>query len=112
MFLDDELFAICENHKLCKNGYDSTGNDVQLLYGQIMSKTESYLKSKVTPVMTDKQLKTEFERTFNLFDSFVTQLNKSDNKTLNILGKVFLEYTFKKVYLDNPDILRVYNSIH
>lgn len=105
MFLDDKMLNICENAII------NNSDDVRILATNIYKECEVYFKSKVYKDMPNKELKSILDKTFNLFDSFVRNAEKSDNKQLQILGDLFKDHTFKKQFLSNKDMYRVYFSL-
>lgn len=105
MFFDDELLKICEQSEL------STSQNIQELNKILCGKCEDYYKSKITPTSTNKEVKIILDRTFNLFDSFVRMALKSEKSQINILGKLFKEFTFKKQFLSNEKMKEIYNKL-
>ena len=105
MFLDDRLFKICEDFEI------KTPDDVQDLNQIIMENCTDYYKFKLTPNLTNKEIKTILDKTFNLFDSFVRLLKKSSNPKMNILHQLFEEYTFKNQFLRDPKISEIYKNL-
>jgi uncharacterized sporulation protein YeaH/YhbH (DUF444 family) len=104
MFLDEELL------ELCRNAVCDTHEDIQNLNVQLCEKCETYYKSKITPNMRKMEVKAILDRTFNLWDSFTRTAIKEDGK-MKILGTLFQSYTFKKQFLSNPDMERVYGTL-
>lgn len=109
MFLDDMLI------ELCKESDTDTPEKIQQLNKDIFRKCEEYYKGKLIKgngeLPTKKEVKVILDRTFNLFDSFVRQLKKSDDYKLNLLGELFEKYTFKKQLLKNEKMAEIYNSL-
>ena len=103
MFLDDELLQICKN-------YDCTiPENIQKLNIDLKTKCEEYYKARITPNMTDIELKVILDRVFNLWDSFVKMLLK--DKVLTVLGHLFKEHSFKKEFLSNEKLNEVYQKL-
>ena len=67
--------------------------------------------SKLTSKMTASETKIVIDRTFNLFDSFVRMAKKSDSKKVRILGKMFEVHTFKKQFLANNEVAKIYFNL-
>lgn len=106
MFLDDELLKICEAIEISAN------QDIQELNKILYRKCEDYYKSKINPMqMSPKDVKVILDRTFNLFDSFVRMALKSEKSHVKILGKLFKEFTFKKQFLSNEKMNKIYNKL-
>lgn len=105
MFLDDELFNMCIDLRVDTPGY------VQKLNLNLCRKCESYYKSKIHMGMTEKDVKTILNRTFNLFDSFVRKLKESENKQMQILGELFEEFTFRKQFLSDAKMNKFYINL-
>ena len=105
MFLDDELLEICKNWDC------STPEQIQALNDKICKTCEAYYKSKLTATTLDKQLKIVLDRTFNLFDSFVRQAEKSEDAKIIRLSDMFKEYTFKRQFLSNKKMNEIYNKL-
>jgi len=105
MFLDEELIETCKNSKA------DTPEGVQNLNMVVCRLCEGYYKSKLTANSSDKDVKTVLDRTFGLFDSFVRIANKSEDAKLNILGEMFEKHTFKKQFLQDEKIRKIYESL-
>ena len=105
MFLDDELFLMCEYAEI------NSGNDIQKLYVNLTEKCQEYYRKQITTETTAEEAKTILDRTFNIWESFVRMLVKSDQKTLQELGKLFKEYSFKKTFMNTPELAGVYNKL-
>ena len=105
MFLDEELIEIC------KNSEANTPEKIQQLNVDICVKCEEYYKSKLTPIATQREIKTLLDRTFNLFDSFVRTAKKSSDYKIKLLGEMFEKTTYKTQFLQNPDMFRLYSSL-
>ena len=105
MFLDDELLKICED------AITTTPQDIQELNKTLCGKCEDYYRKKINKNMTPKEVKVILDRTFNLFDSFVRMALKSNISQLKILGELFKEFTFKKQFLSNDEMNKVYSKL-
>jgi len=105
MFLDDELLEICKNWDC------STPEQIQALNDEICKTCEAYYKSKLTDKTLNKQLKIVLDRTFNLFDSFVRQAEKSEDANMIMLAGMFKKYTFKRQFLSNNEMNKIYNKL-
>jgi len=105
MFLDDELL------KMCKDANISVSHDVQQLNSDLCKKCESHYKSKLDDKSAPHHIKITLKKTFNLWDSFVRMAKKDEDKTLNILGDLFEEFSFKNQFLKNEEINRLYQSL-
>jgi arginyl-tRNA synthetase len=105
MFLDDELFLMCESAKI------NSGEDIQKLYANLGDKCQAYYQKQITLETTAKEAKVILDRTFNIWESFVRMLSKSDKKTLQILGVLFKKYSFKKEFMNTPELAEVYSKL-
>ncbi len=106
MFLDDELLKMVVDYK----GYEP--RDVQKLYSEIMGKCQDYYKARINPLkITARELKVVLNKTFNLYDSFVRMALKNSDKKVQILGKLFNEYTFKKEFMKDEELSGIYKSL-
>ncbi len=105
MFLDDKLYNICNEFSI------NTGNDVNKLNVIICEECENYYKSKIFIGMSKTEAKNILNRTFNLFDSFVSNLEKSKIHKLKILSVLFSEFTFKNQFLNNKEMSEFYNTL-
>ena len=105
MFLDDKLYNICNEFSI------NTSNDVQRLNIMICKECENYYKSKINLQMTKTEVKALLNRTFNLWDSFVNNLEKSKIHKLKILSILFSGFTFKKQFLQNKEMNEFYNTL-
>lgn len=104
MFLDDELLEMCKVAEL------ETPQNIKELNNALCVKCEEYFKNRLTEKMTNKEVKTILDRTFNLWDSFVRSLVKGDY-AMKILAEFFGEHSFKNQLLANENVARVYNSL-
>lgn len=104
MFLDDQLLEIC------KNADCSTPESVQELNKTLCQTCENYYKSKIHPTITKEELKVVLNRTFNLWDGFVRQALKGNEK-MKILGELFQKFSFKEQFLSNPEISEIYKKL-
>ncbi len=105
MFLDDKLIKICEDFEI------ETTDDVQKLNQKLINKCVDYYTDKLNENMTNKEVKVILQKTFNLFDNFVRMLEKSKNSKLNVLHKLFKDYTFKQQFLANQEVAEVYAKL-
>ena len=105
MFLDDKLLEICKNSNL------ETTEDIQRLNKKIVSECSDYYIPKINQNLTNKDVKTILDKTFNLFDSFVRSLQKSKDEKLIILAKLFKEHTFNKQLLSNRKLRDIYDGL-
>ena len=105
MFLDDKLIKICEEFEI------ETTDDIQELNQKLTNECVNYYTEKLNPILTNKEVKVILDKTFNLFDSFVRMLEKSTNPKLNVLHKLFKDYTFKKQFLANAKVSEVYAKL-
>lgn len=104
MFLDDELLEICRNAKIEKP------EQVSELFETLCRKCENHYKSKIKENMTNKEVKTILDRTFNIWDSFTRQAIK-EGGNVAIIGEILSKYTFKKEFLKNEELKRVYETL-
>ena len=105
MFLDNELLQMYEQSE------PDTPEKLQQLNRDICLKCEVYYKSRLNPKMTNNEIKIILDRTFNLFNSFVKMAIKSDSKKVRILGKMFEGHTFKKQFLENNEVAKIYFNL-
>lgn len=105
MFLDEELLLIC----MCYEG--TTPESIQQLNKDVCQKCEDYYKSKIKSDMSQTELKAIIDRTFNLWNSFVRMLLKDNDKSLNILGKLFTKFTFKDQFFSHKELSDIYNKL-
>jgi len=105
MFLDDELLQICTEVGLWD---EDTVNALNL---KLYRKCEDYYKAQIKDKTLKQEFKATMDRTFNLWDSFVRQARAHENLTIRILGDLFESYTFRKQWLSNPEMKRIYNSL-
>ena len=103
MFLDDELVEMCKGVR--------TADEITKLYTDVMKKCEVYYKSKINAFMTEREVKTILNKTFNLFDSFVRNAKKHPDRGIQVLGEMFEKYSFKRAFLDHPERKRIYESL-
>lgn len=104
MFLDDELFQICKKSK-------KYNQDLQELYISLLDKCDNHIKSQVKDDMPKATVKAIIDRTFRHWDSFVQKLKNGGDSYLQFLSTIFAEHTFKKVYLSDENIKKVYDSL-
>ena len=105
MFLDDELL------KMCKDAELRNAEDIQKLSTNLFTKCESYYKSRINPELPSSHIKNTLDKAFNLWDSFVRMMKKDENKTLNILGKLYEENSLRIQFLKDEEMKRVYQSL-
>lgn len=105
MFLDDELLQMCIE---CEA---NTPEKIQQLNRDLCKKCMEYYKSKLDLEMTKKEAKIILDKTFNLFNSFVRMAKKSDNYKVQELGKMFEKFTFKKQFLADEKIDKLYKNL-
>jgi len=105
MFLDDELLQICKEAEL------DTSESIQALNIALCSKCELYYKARIKPEMASSQAKRILDRVFNLWDSFVRQAQKDEDKTMNVLGELFEVHSFKAQFLKNQTMADIYNKL-
>ena len=105
MFLDDELKQIAKEYTINKP------EDVQDLFKILCEKCEKHYKSKLSENMTNLEVKALLDRTFKLWDNFVVNSEKSDNRQLIILSGLFKKYNFKNSFLINPDMRKIYYNL-
>jgi len=104
MFLDEELLI------MCKNADCSTIENIQKLNLDLCTKCESYYKSRMNPNMSMRELKALLDKTFNLWDSF-TRMAIKEGGMMKLMGTLFQSQSFKKQWLSNPEIARIYNNL-
>lgn len=102
MFLDEELLEMCRANSIPDN--------IQQLNVELCEKCEQYFKSKISPNMLKKDVKSVMDRTFNLWDSF-TRMAIKEGENMKLLGELFQQYTFKKQLLSNDEMARIYGSL-
>ena len=105
MFLDDELLQMCEQSEA------DTPEKLQQLNRDIFVKCHDYFINTSHSSMTAKEIKAVINTTFNIFDSFVRMAKKSDSKKVRILGKMFEKHTFKKQFLRNNKVAKIYFNL-
>lgn len=105
MFLDDELLEMCRNAKT------DTAEEIIELSREVFGKCDDYYKSKIKPKMRNSDLKIVLDKTFNLFDSFVSMALKSDDVDLKILGNAFSRTTYRKLFLEDPVYGKIYREL-
>ncbi len=105
MFLDEELFEMCKTADVRHEDY------VVTLTQALYRKCEEYYKSKLNPLDTKQVFKATLDKVFNLWDSFVKMLAKSGNVHLVILSELYTEWSFKKQFMDNEEVRKVYESL-
>jgi len=104
MFLDDELL------EMCKNTDCSETDNIQQLNIDLFKKCENYYKEQLYPNMRKKELKVVLDKTFNFWDSF-TKMAVKESGIIKVLGELFQLHTFKKQFLANNEIAKIYNSL-
>jgi hypothetical protein len=104
MFLDDELLEICRAADC------STTENIQQLNKDLYNKCCDYYRVRISPTMSNKNIKIELDRTFNLWDSF-TRTAIKEGGYMAILGVLFQKFTFKGQFLKHKEISEIYNSL-
>lgn len=105
MFLDEELLQMCKNTEI------NTPEAIQRLNVDLCKKCEDYYKSKLNENMHPSHIKTILDRVFNLWDSFVKMAKKDEDEIIIILGDMFEKHSFKKQFLQNEEMKRIYNKL-
>lgn len=105
MFLDEKLLQKCKDVEI------TDSQQLIDLKNEICKECEDYYKSKLSVYLSDKEIKTVMDKTFNLFDSFVRMALKSEDKKVVILGEMFSKHTFKEQWLSNEDMYEIYNNL-
>jgi hypothetical protein len=107
MFLDDKLLGLCRESEV------DTPEKIQALNVVLFDTCSEYFKSSLTPTMTHGELRNHFKKIFNIWDSFVLQLKKSDDFKLNVLYELFEKHSFKVQLLKNNEgVRKIYNNIN
>jgi hypothetical protein len=105
MFLDEKLLEMCKGADL------TTPESIQQLNVDLSDECQNYYKGKIQPGTPKKEAKVILDKTFNLWDSFVRSALKSNNFELITLGKLFQEHSFKKQFMMNEDLKKLYESL-
>lgn len=105
MFLDDQLVEIVKNTEIKETA------DINKLNKILLNKCQNYYVENIKIGMLKKDAKKIIDKTFNLFDSFVRILKKSNDLNLNYLGEVFEKYSFKNHYMADEKLKEFYESL-
>lgn len=105
MFLDDKLTQMCKDHQI------NEGNHVRELHIKLCNECKSALFEKLHDNMSGSQLKTYIDKIFNLWDSFVLNLKRSEDSRLIILSELFEDHTYKKEFFKNPELTVLYKRL-
>jgi hypothetical protein len=105
MFLDDELLKACKEF-----GIAADKDSLQELNEKLCTICENYYKPQITVGMSKKEVKVILDRTFNAWDSFVRMLIKEGDFNA-ILGELFHSYSFKRQFLSNEALRKLYDNL-
>ena len=104
MFLDDQMYEKVQNFT------GSTQEDIQDLYAELCRMCEVYWQKILSPEIEKRKMKTQWDRTFNLWDSFVRKLHADDDVTSTIFANLFEKHTYKKEFFKDETLTRIYNE--
>lgn len=103
MFLDDKLLEMCRTFDY--------NQKVSVLHNALIDECQDYYKSKITPAMPKKEVKAILDKTFNLWDSFTRMTRVDTNEKVKTMGEVCALFTFRKCFMDIPELKELYNSL-
>lgn len=101
MFLDDKLLK----HTLEKE--INVPEDVSTLLNELYKICEDHYKPQLHPKMKYVDGTLLMDRTFSSWDLFISRLKKQ-GKGYEIMADMFAEYSYKKLFLSNGELKRIY----
>lgn len=100
-FLDDQLYAHVINKEL------TGADDFKQLLNELFRICENYWKPKFDlKTMGKRDLKILLDRTFNGWDLFIKKLIKDKYFLVDVIDK----YSYKKIFMENPDFKKIYEE--
>ena len=105
MFLDDKLIKICVEADI------NTPNDVQQVFDELINTCQDHFKSRLKPDMTNKEVKSLIDNTFNSWSSFVRIANTYNSIQVVIFGILGEKHTFRDIFLKDEKMSSLYNSL-
>lgn len=105
MFLDDEVLLMCKKAEI------NTPEQVQKLYADVCEKFDNYRRNNMNALMSSREIKIVINKTFNLWDSTVRMCLKDSDSKLNIIGGMLEKYSYKKTFLKDSEMKRIYDSL-
>jgi hypothetical protein len=113
MILSERLLDMC-----LKFNYDSLqvsdkefSKQVNQLNRDICKECEANYKSELIRKFCLQNPQTIIDETFNQFDLFVIKAIESDDYRLNAMGRLFQKHTYRKQFMSNPELERLYNKL-
>lgn len=100
MFLDDRLYEQVKLKDIKKP------EDFQVLVNELYQICERYFKPELSAGLTYQQVSQLMNRTFKLWDLFITKLEKENWFLVDVLK----DYSYKKLYLSNPKLKELYDK--
>ena len=98
MFLDDQLYEWVKLREIEKP------DDFQTLVNELYDIVEAYFKLKLRPDMTYTEGSIMMDRTFKLWDLFITKLKKENWYLIDVLEK----YPYKDAFMSNDKLKEIY----
>ena len=100
MFLDDKLY----NH--VSRSDIKEAKDFQTLMNDLYKITEDHFKPQLKAGVSYDQGKTILDRVFNSWNLFINRLDKENY----FLTDFIKENSYKIVFMNNPDLVEIYNK--
>lgn len=100
-FLDDQLFEYTTQKVIKKT------DDFVDLMNELFKICESDWKPKYHEGMSKSEVKVLVDRTFNMWNLFEKKLIKENY----FLTKQICEYSYKKTFMENPELSKIYNQL-
>jgi len=72
---------------------------------------EDHWRPFIAPDIPKKTMKNHWDRAFNSWDVFVQRLRDDSDATSKVWADLFGEYTYKKVFFDDPTFANMYKEI-
>ncbi len=105
MFLDEKLLSICKDADIKES------EDVISLHTKLIKESEVYYKSRISPGMTEVEVKAVIDRAFNLWVSFANMARSSEDKRLMLIGELCLTYTLRVAFMNDPLLKKAYEKL-
>ncbi len=107
MFLDDALYQRVKE-------YDGTEPEhIQELNNDLLNMCVEYWQKLLIAGARKNEMKIHWDRTFNLWNSFIRQLRK-DNDTVPTITAIFADlfekHSYKKAFFKDEEMKRIYNE--
>jgi len=101
MFLDDQLYLITKCEKI------SSAEDYVKLVNKLFKAVEDYFKPKLSATMTYAEGAALMDKTFKLWDMFISKLEKENWFLVDVLKKS----SYKEHFMANPKLEEIYKRV-